>query len=185
MSRPLSLYKHKKGEDPGANIWTPIPGFYGVYEIDYHGHVRRTRGKGKHTITPITKRGVAVVRLVLNGHRNEYRVSSLMAKTFLAPPTKPGMVLYHPNGVKKDNVVGNLEWITKKELGKRTGADSRRKPVLKLNQQGEPVKCYSSARAAARDNFMSYQTVIDRCNGKCKSRLAPDGFQYEWDGEAD
>ena len=25
------------------------------------------------------------------------------------------------------------------------------------------------------------QTVIDRCNGKCKSPFAPDGFAYAWE----
>ncbi len=28
---------------------------------------------------------------------------------------------------------------------------------------------------------MSYQTIIDRCNGKCKSAYAPDGYAYAWD----
>lgn len=28
---------------------------------------------------------------------------------------------------------------------------------------------------------MSYQTVIDRCNRKCKSAFAPDGYAYAWD----
>ena len=28
---------------------------------------------------------------------------------------------------------------------------------------------------------MSYQTVIDRCNGKCKSAFAPDGYAYAWE----
>ncbi|MFR5969593.1 MAG: hypothetical protein ACLUGF_00520 [Clostridium sp.] len=28
---------------------------------------------------------------------------------------------------------------------------------------------------------MSYQTIIDRCNRKCKSAFAPDGYAYAWD----
>ena len=28
---------------------------------------------------------------------------------------------------------------------------------------------------------MSYQTIIDRCNGKVKSAFAPDGFAYAWE----
>lgn len=43
------------------------------------------------------------------------------------------------------------------------------------------MEVYSSAREAARRNFMSYQTVIDLCNGKVKRGKAPDGFVYEWD----
>ena len=30
---------------------------------------------------------------------------------------------------------------------------------------------------------MSYQAVIDRCNGKVKSAFAPDGFAYAWEDD--
>ena len=30
---------------------------------------------------------------------------------------------------------------------------------------------------------MSYQTIADRCNGKCKSAFAPDGYAYAWEDE--
>ena len=43
------------------------------------------------------------------------------------------------------------------------------------------VDVYSSARKAARENYMSYQTIMDRCNGKCKSAFAPDGYAYAWE----
>ena len=62
-----------------------------------------------------------------------------------------------------------------------TGAKSRRRPVAKLDAGGEVVEVYPSAREAARRNYMSYQTVIDRCNGKVKGAFAPDGYAYAWD----
>lgn len=40
---------------------------------------------------------------------------------------------------------------------------------------------YQVDREAARENYMSYQTIIDRCNGKCKSAFAPDGYAYAWE----
>ena len=52
---------------------------------------------------------------------------------------------------------------------------------MKIDGTGEIVEVYSSAREAAKQNFMSYQTVIDRCNGKCKSAFAPDGYAYAWE----
>lgn len=58
---------------------------------------------------------------------------------------------------------------------------SRRQPVAKIDCNGEVVEVYSSAREAARKNYMSYQTIIDRCNRKCKSTFAPDGYAYAWD----
>ena len=54
-------------------------------------------------------------------------------------------------------------YIKKDELGKMTGKLSRSRPVIKIDITGEIVDAYSSARAAGRENHMSYQTVIDRC----------------------
>lgn len=34
---------------------------------------------------------------------------------------------------------------------------------------------------AAKENYMSYQTVTERCNGRVESRIAPDGYVYCWD----
>mgnify|MGYP000609262074 CR=1 FL=1 len=37
-------------------------------------------------------------------------------------------------------------------------------------------------QAGAKQNYFSYQAIIDRCNGKCKRHiLAPDGNYYAWD----
>ena len=59
---------------------------------------------------------------------------------------------------------------------------STRRPVLKFSATGELLECYSSARQAAKQNYFSYQAIIDRCNGKCKRHvLAPDGNYYAWD----
>lgn len=85
------------------------------------------------------------------------------------------------NGDLQDDNVNNLALIDRKRLGELTGAKARRRPVAKKEAWGGIVEVYSSAREAARRNFMSYQTVIDLCNGKVKRGKAPDGFVYEWD----
>lgn len=104
----------------------------------------------------------------------------MIAKTFLGH-CPHGCVPYHINGCQNDNYVQNIRYIKRSDLGKITGAKSRRKPVVKIDSSGEMVEFYSSAREAARKNYMSYQTIIDRCNGKCKTALAPDGFAYAWE----
>jgi hypothetical protein len=152
--------------------WRILSGFGNAYEINYTGQIRRAGNKVHHIIKPLIKKGIAVVRLSSAPYkRKEYRVHRLVAMTFL-PPSQKGQVLYHENGVRTDNYASNLRYIDATELGRKTG---------KISPDGETVACYSSARAAGRANYMSYQTIIDRCNGKCKSKLAPDGFRYEWD----
>ena len=123
-----------------------------------------------------------VVKLTRDGKAKEEIVISVMARTFLGPRPE-GHVPYHKNGIQSDNYINNIAYISKKDLGKLTGKNSRRKPVAKINKNGEIIEFYSSAREAARKNYMSYQTVIDRCNGKCKSAFAPDGYAYAWEDE--
>lgn len=119
------------------------------------------------------------VDIAINHDKEAIRMQ-VVARTFLGP-VPPGCVPYHINGCQEDNYVNNIGYITRRELGKRTGAKSRRKPVAKIGKDGEVVEVYPSARAAARENFMSYQTVTDRCNGKRKSAFAPDGYAYAWE----
>lgn len=59
---------------------------------------------------------------------------------------------------------------------------SRRRPVAKIDSAGNVIAVYSSAREAARANFMSYQAVLDRCNGKVQKPYVLDGFTYQFHG---
>ena len=173
-----------------VDLWKDIQGFNGKYQISYSGQTRRVYQNGKVKILkPFRKSGksrkVFKDRLFVHltdDHKKEsvVMVHQIVAKHFLGKP-KPGQVPYHKNGCLMDNWASNLEYITRKELGELYGASSRRQPVIKIGSSGETVDCYSSAREAGRENFMSYQTVIDRCNGRCKKAFAPDGFEYAWE----
>jgi hypothetical protein len=120
------------------------------------------------------------IRLRKSGKRQVLRVHKLMQATYFRP-SKPGEAFYHVNGDRLDNSINNFGFLPKQELGRLTGSSSKRIPVAKIDDAtGEIVHIYPSARAAARDNFMCYQTVMDRCNGKVKKR-AIGGYRYEWD----
>lgn len=165
--------------------WTNIPGYSGKYQADTDGNIRRVYKSGKtRLMTPYRKKMSGsqrfVVKLTRDGKSKEEILVQIMAKTFLGNPP-PGCVPYHKNGCQSDNYIQNIAYISRKELGKLTGRNSRRQPVAKIDSSGQIVEVYSSARECARKNFMSYQTVIDRCNGKCKSAFAPDGYAYAWE----
>lgn len=169
------------------NTWTNIPGYDGKYQADKEGNIQHVFTSGKtRLMTPYHKKMTGsqrlVVKLTKDGKTKEEIVVNIMARTFLGP-APAGHVPYHKNGCQQDNYINNIGYISKKELGKLTGAMSGRKPVAKIDQNGDVVDVYSSAREAARKNYMSYQTVIDRCNGKCKSAFAPDGYAYAWEDE--
>ena len=115
-----------------------------------------------------------------SGRAAEFTVLSLMVNVWLGGP-RPGLVPYHRNGDLADHNVNNIGFATRQKLGQMTGGQSNRLPVRKVTPTGEVVAIYPSARAAGKANHMSYQTVLDRCNGKVKNPFALDGYNYEFD----
>lgn len=166
--------------------WRNIPGYNGKYQVDMEANIRRVYPSGKtRAMTPYHKKMSGSQRLVVkltdgNGKSKEVILMQIMARTFLGP-VPDGCVPYHKNGCQSDNYIQNIAYISRKELGKKTGSKSRRKAVVKIDILGEIVDVYSSAREAAKKNFMSKQTITDRCNGKCKGAFAPDGYAYAWE----
>lgn len=165
-------------------VWRDVEGYNGRYQVSYYGKVRSVYKNGTTrllTLNPKHQRNNGlIVRLSKDGRRKEYYVHSLVAWAFLGKANN-GEVVYHKNGVLTDNIATNLKYITRQDLGKITGAKGRRRPVAKIDAKGDIIDFYSSARKAAQANYLSYQTVIDRCNGKVKSALAPDGYAYAWE----
>jgi len=164
-------------------IWKKIPG-YENYEISILGEIRKILKTKKEPkiMAQYKKRGQYITGLTKNGRRKEQRVHKLMQKTFMKKP-EPGQVLHHKNGIKTDNSLTNLEYITREKLGKKTGAKGRRKPVRKVNPKTNAIVAfYSSARIAGKENFLSRQTITDYCNKTHRIKeIAPDGYKYEWD----
>lgn len=176
------------------NEWRDIPGYCGAYQINFEGDVRTWRWRGTgFSKTPrlmtayLRGRGKKSRRRYVkltdeNGKSNDVPVLKIMVDVWLNGG-KPGMVPYHKNGDLADNYVGNIGFATKVQLGRMTGAKAKRQPVAKIDRSGQIVGAYTSARAAGRRNFISYQAVIDRCNGKIKKPYALDGHTYLYDGD--
>ena len=170
--------------------WRDIPGFNGAYQASTAGNIRKIWQKsGKSTIlTPYRKTARAkransrqsYVHIKLpEGRRIERSVIKLVAQTFIGIPD--GKYPVHKNGICADNSLDNIAILSSEELGEIYGANAARRPVVKINSKGETIECYASARAAARENFISYQAVMNRCNGKIKKEFALDGYSYRWD----
>lgn len=168
-----------------TETWRDIPGFEGIYQADREGNIRRLYQNGKvRILTPYHKKMSGsqrlVVKLTANGKSREVVVIQAIARTFPGPPPA-GHIPVHRNGCQSDNYVNNIKYISRQQAGKIYGARSKRKAVVKIDGHGEIVEVYPSARRAAKANYLSHQTVTDRCNGKCKSLFAPDGYAYAWE----
>ena len=102
-------------------IWRPILGYEGVYEVSSYGRVRsldRYDGRNHFIKGRIMKRsycsnGYLSIDLCLNGKIKKCLVHRLVALTFIPNPDNLPMV-NHLDEDKTNNRVDNLEWCTAK-----------------------------------------------------------------------
>ena len=178
--------------DVGPNWWRDIPEYGGKYQASRDGKIRRVYPSGLvKNMTPYKKAGAKAkkihrnrqfVKLTKDGKGRAVPMLWIMANTWHTQP--PGTVAYHINGIVTDNRAENIGFTDRSSLGKKTGHMScKRRPVFKVNQAGEDVEVYGSAREAAAKNYMSYQAVLDRCHGKIKNPYALDGYTYRFEDE--
>lgn len=108
-------------------LWLPIQGLEGKYEISSLGRVQSirrlvtqkhrsgilmTRSYGGGVIKPC---GNPYLHVHLGGHRRCVRIHILVAEHFIGPRPGPDWDVDHINNDKKDNRVSNLQWLTRRD----------------------------------------------------------------------
>lgn len=99
-------------------IWKPIEGTEGIYEVSNTGKVRNInyRGCGYTRYLKISTNdwGYNYVIIKRNGKRGKQMIHRLLAEIFIPNPDEKPEV-NHIDGVKTNNCIDNLEWVTKSE----------------------------------------------------------------------
>lgn len=174
-----------------AGEWIDIPGYEGKYQINHEGRVRRLHKHKAVELNPFHKHSGSSLRQKhlfckltdTNGKSTEYKISKLMGMTFFGNIPE-GYGVFHKNGLVDDNSIFNLEILDRRTIGERCGIrSSRSKSVVKIDSKGKIVDYYRSARSAGKQNYMCYQTIMDRCNMVVKNGPAPDGYEYAWEDD--
>ncbi len=107
--------------------WKQVSGYTGCYEVSNMGRVRsldrvtidtlgrKQKHSGRVIRGSIDKQGYRRVILCKRGQEKCTLVHILVAKAFLGPRPSLKHEVNHDNGIKNDNRVSNLEWMTPKE----------------------------------------------------------------------
>lgn len=99
-------------------IWKPIKGYEGLYEVSDYGRVKslnyRKKGDSKILQTHARIGNYVKVGLRKGDKVKYYRIHRLVAIAFLSPPQEGQTQVEHINCDKHDNRVQNLRWCSPK-----------------------------------------------------------------------
>lgn len=175
-------------------IWKPVPGYEGSYEVSNLGRVRsvsrytptwsgKVFKKGTIKKQKEDKDGYFKVWLSKNSKKKPFFVHRLVATAFLDNPDNLPVV-NHKDGNKKNNTVENLEWCTLSENTKhafkigliKPSCRGTNKKVAKIDPAtNEIISVYKSMSEAARENGITVQMISYCANGKNKT-----GKGFKW-----
>lgn len=183
-------YNHDNPLRVEEEIWKPVMGYEGYYEVSNLGRVRSS-------IYGILKpqkinSGYLMVGLRCNGKRKRHLVHRLVAQEFCQNSLGLSQV-NHKNEDKTDNRAVNLEWCTAK-YNNNYGTGKQRLSLAQTNNpklsfavvmrclDGTLVRTFPSANEAARSTGIGLSNIVRCCNKK-KYYHTAGGYKWEYANE--
>ena len=135
-------------------VWKPVKGFEGLYEVSNLGNVRSVDRyvmngnrccllKGKPKKAYPHSMGYLMADLYKNGQGIHYLIHRLVAEAFIPNP-KNLPCIDHINTIKTDNRVENLRWCSHKE--------NMNNPLTREHNKNRPKEVYEKILATKRKN---------------------------------
>lgn len=126
-----------------TETWKAVVGYEGLYEVSDLGRVRSVtrvvgrKGKGDLPIAgremrlQLTPRGYLRVQLGRDGGHENHLVHTLVAEAFLGPAPSTVHEINHKFGIKTDNRVTEIEWVTPQQNQSHAYRSRLRRPLAK------------------------------------------------------
>lgn len=173
-------------------IWKDIEGYKGLYQISNLGRIYSIKTNKIRKFYK-TSKGYLRVSLCLNGKNKNFLIHQLVAKAFLPNPENK-LQVNHIDGIKTNNRVNNLEWVTNYENivhaeinGLRKNSiqnlinnnNRKKRKVIQYDLEGKIIKKYNSIFETKEYGFR-IGDVCRVCKRKRKTHLG-----YIWRYEED
>lgn len=164
-------------------IWKPIPGYEGLYEVSNKGNVRSLNymhtGKWKTIKLIKHKNGYLMVCLCKDGKIKQASVHRLVASAFIPNPDNLPQV-NHKDENKLNNSVDNLEWCdgaynmkygTRQEriTKSNTNNPKKSKPILQFDLEGNLIMKWESLNEVMRQTGVGAGNISNCARGKVKT----------------
>lgn len=154
-------------------IWKPVAGYEGLYEVSNTGRVKSTPRcgtKGRILKQNVGARGYARVELSKGNRQKKHFVHRLVASAFIGP-IPDGLQVNHIDENKLNNRADNLNFMTAKEninwgSGRKKCEAAHRKRVACFGCDGTIIAEYQSITEAARATGASLGGISECCHGK-------------------
>jgi hypothetical protein len=181
-------------------IWKDVIGYEDIYKVSNLGMIKSLgrsasfgtgNGKRPEIILKLSlyNNGYYMVSLCENGKRTVLLIHRLVALAFLLnKENKP--CVNHKNGIKTDNRVQNLEWVTYSEnslhsfrelnrktynLGKFGKYHTSSKNVFQFDLNGKFIKFHESLTDAANENGYKVNNI-----SMCATRKQKTAYGFLW-----
>jgi len=175
-------------------IFISVVGYEGIYEISSFGRLKRIGAGGGARVGHTSRERINKVGYVRYGLSRQQKVKHffahvLVAKSFIPNPDNKPQV-NHINGIRHDNRIENLEWVTASENVRhgfssngRKISDYCKKKIIQC--QNKPVIGYD-INGVAVHHFLSFKYAAEYFNGKqpaisaCVSGRRPTAYGFKW-----
>lgn len=166
-------------------VVVPVNGYESLYSISDDGRIFGKKS-GKELVPYLSKQGYLRVKLYKDSKPKMFMVHRLVADAFIPNPEKKSQV-NHIDGIKTNNNVKNLEWVTQRENqihahknglnSTKHAVESNKKRVVQKTVHDTPIKTWESMSDAGRALNIAVSNITHCCRGRIRHA---GGYRWEY-----